>query len=196
MLNDLIIKMICSMYASTIYQIFPDPRMVRIGIVIVIGIIIISMTVTMYMYIQYQTNFISVNAGEPVVIGPVEYTITFDGIYKGNEKLIEIKSDNTFVKIRIIAKNISEKKTVISASQFYLIDEKQQKHLPMHGGFSTDLVYEGFRSSDHWLEPNKPVIMTTQFDVTYDELNQYNIVIRPSKQQSSVDTAVICITNC
>jgi len=185
------------MYASTIYQIFPDPCMVRIGVVIVIGIIIISMAVTMYMYTQYQTNFISVKAGEPVVIGPVEYTITFDGIHKGNEKLIETKQDNTFVKIKIIAKNISEKKTVISASQFYLIDEKQQKHLPVYGGFSTeDLVYEGFRSSDHWLEPNKPVIMTTQFDVSYNELNQYNIVIRPSKQQSTVDTAVICITNC
>ena len=185
------------MYASTIYQIFPDSRMVRIGVVIVIGIIIISMTVTMYVYTQYQTNFISINAGEPVVIGPVEYTITFDGIHKGNEKTIETKSDETFVRIKIIAKNISEKKTVISASQFYLIDEKQQKHLPVYGGFSTeDLVYEGFRSSDHWLEPNKPVIMTTQFDVSYNELNQYNIVIHPSKQQSSVDTAVICITNC
>jgi len=185
------------MYASTIYQIFLDSRMVRIGVVIVIGIIIISMIVTMYVYTQYQTNFISVKAGAPVVIGPVEYTITFDGIHKGNEKIIETKSDNTFVRIKIIAKNISEKKTVISASQFYLIDEKQQKHLPVYGGFSTeDLVYEGFRSSDHWLEPNKPVIMTTQFDVSYNELNQYNIIIRPSKQQSSVDTAVICITNC
>ena len=184
------------MYASTIYQIFPDPRMVRIGVVIVIGIIIISMIVTMYVYTQHQTNFISINAGEPVVIGPVEYTITFDGIHKGNEKIIETKSDSTFVRIKIIAKNISEKKTVISASQFYLIDEKQQKHLPVYGGISTDLVYEGFRSSDHWLEPNKPVIMTTQFEVSYNDLNQYNIIVRPSKQQSSVDTAVICITNC
>jgi hypothetical protein len=193
----LIIRMIYSFYASTIYQIFPDPHMVRIGIVIVIGVIVISMAITMYMYTQYQTNFIIVNAGEPVVIGPVEYMIIFDGIHKGNKKLIETKPDNTFVKIKIIAKNISEKKTVISANQFYLIDEKQQKHLPVYGGFSTeDLVYEGFRSSDHWLEPNKPVIMTTQFDVSYNELNQYNIVIRPSKQQSSVDTAVICITNC
>ena len=193
----LIIRTICSFYASTIYQIFPNYRMVRIGVVIVIGVIVISMVVTMYMYTQYKTNFISVNAGEPVVIGPVEYTITFDGIHKGNEKLIETKPDNTFVKIRIIAKNISEKKTLISASQFYLIDEKKQKHLPVYGGFSTeDLVYDGFRSSDHWLEPNKPVIMSTQFDVSYDELNQYNIVIHPSKQQSSVDTAVICITNC
>lgn len=104
------------MYASTIYQIFPDPRMVRIGVVIVIGIIIISMTVTMYVYTQYQTNFISINAGEPVVIGPVEYTITFDGIHKGNEKIIETKSDNTFIRIKIIAKNISEKNCDLSKS--------------------------------------------------------------------------------
>ena len=93
--------------------------------VIVIGAIVISMTVAMYMYTQYQTNFIIVKAGEPVVVGPVEYTVTFDGTRKGNNEVIP---ENTFVKIRINAKNISKEETRISGSQFYLIDEKQQKH--------------------------------------------------------------------
>jgi Domain of unknown function (DUF4352) len=161
--------------------------MARIGIVIVIVAIVISMAVAMYMYTQYQTNFITVKTGEPVVVGPVEYTVTFDGTHKGNK---ETMPANTFVKIRIIAKNISDEKTRISGGQFYLIDEKQQKHQPVYGGFSTEDLL------DDWLEPNKPAMWTTQFDVPYDETKQYNIVIRPSKQQSSVDTALICITNC
>jgi len=140
----------------------------------------------MYLYPQYPTNFIIVNAGESVVVDPVEYTITFDVTHKGNEKLIKVKSVNTFVKIRINAKNTSEEKTMISVSQFYLIDEKQQKYQPVYGGFSTDLVHDDSGLLTTWLEPNKPVMLTTQFDVPYDELKQYNVVIRPTNQQSSM----------
>ena len=161
--------------------------MARIGAVIVIGAIVISMAVAMYVYTQYQTNFIIVKAGEPVIVGPVEYTIVFDGTHKGNKETVPA---NTFVKIKIIAKNISGEKTRISGSQFYLIDEKRQKHQSVYGGFSTeDLSY-------YVLEPNKPTMVTTQFDVPYNEQMQYNIIVHPSKQQSSVDTALICITNC
>lgn len=174
-------------YASTIYQIFPDQIIARIGIVIVIGIIIISMSATLYIYTQHQTNFIIAKAGEPVVIGPVQYTLSFDGTFNGNKETIPA---NTFVRIKIIAKNISDEKTWISKSQFFLIDEKQQKHQSIYGRFSAEDL------SDYWLESNKPVILTTQFDIPYNEQNQYNIVIHPSKQQSSVDVASVCITNC
>jgi cytochrome c biogenesis factor len=174
-------------YASTIYQIFPDYFMARIGMIIVIGAIVISMGVAMYMYTQYQTNFIIVKAGEPVIIGPVEYTVAFDGVHKGNDKTAP---ENIFVKIKVNAKNISNEETRISGNQFYLIDEKQQKYQSIHGGFSTDDI------SDLWLEPNKPVEFTTQFDAPYDEQKQFSIVIRPTKQQSSVDIASICIINC
>ena len=50
--------------------------MARMGLVIVIGAIIGSMILANYMYTQYQTNFIETNAGELVVVGPVEYTVT------------------------------------------------------------------------------------------------------------------------
>ncbi|MBM2818775.1 MAG: hypothetical protein HW410_457 [Nitrosarchaeum sp.] len=166
---------------------FSDQFMVRIGLIIVVGAIVISMGAALYMYIQYQTNFIIVNAGEAVVVGPVEYTITFDGTHKGNEKTIPA---DTFVKIRISAKNITNEKTRISGEQFYLIDEKQQKHQPVYGEFSTEDLL------DAWLEPNKPVTFTTQFDIPYDEQKQNKIIIRPSKQQSSVDAALICIIKC
>jgi len=159
----------------------------QIGIIIVIAIIIVSMGAAMYMYTQYQTNFIIGKMGEPIVVGPVEYAVSFDGTHKGSKETIP---ENTFVKIKIIAKNISNEDTRISGGQFYIVDEKQQKHQAVYGKFSADDLL------DYLLEPNKPVMFTTQFDVPYDEQKQYSITIRPTKQQSSLDTAVICITNC
>ena len=161
--------------------------MARIGVVIVIGAIIGSMVLANYMYIQYQTNFIEVNEGETVVVGPVEYVVTFEGTHDGDK---ETEPENIFVKIGIIAKNISDENTVVSGGQFFLIDEKDQKHKAVFGEFS---------SKDLWLvglEPNKPIEVTTQFDIPFDEDENYKVVIRPQKDQATVDTASICLTNC
>jgi hypothetical protein len=136
---------------------------------------------------QYQTNFIEVNEGEPVVVGPVEYVVTFEGTHEGDK---ETQPENTFLKIGIIAKNISDEKTAMSGGQFFLIDEKDQKHKAVFGEFSAiDLWLIG-------LDPNNPVEATTQFDIPFDEDENYTIVIRPQKDQSTVDTASICLTNC
>jgi hypothetical protein len=161
--------------------------MARMGLVIVIGAIIGSMVLANYMYMQYQTNFIEVSEGETVIVGPVEYIITFEGTHDGDK---ETEPENTFVKIGIIAKNISDENTVVSGGQFFLIDEKDQKHKAVFGEFS---------SKDLWLvglEPNKPIEVTTQFDIPFDEDENYKIVIRPQKDQATVDTASICLTNC
>jgi len=161
--------------------------MARMGLVIVIGAIIGSMILANYMYTQYQTNFIETNAGELVVVGPVEYTVTFEGTHEGSK---EVKPENTFVKIGIIAKNTGNEKTLLSGGQFYLIDGKDQKHKAVFGEFtSKDLWLE-------WLEPNKPIEVTTQFDVPFDEDVNYKIIIRPTKEQATVDTASICLINC
>jgi hypothetical protein len=161
--------------------------MARMGLVIVIGAIIGSMVLANYMYMQYQTNFIEVSEGETVIVGPVEYIVTFEGTHEGDK---ETEPENTFVKIGIIAKNISDENTVVSGGQFFLIDEKDQKHKAVFGEFS---------SKDLWLvglEPNKPIEVTTQFDIPFDEDENYKIVIRPQKDQATVDTASICLTNC
>ena len=161
--------------------------MARMGLVIVIGAIIGSMVLANYMYMQYQTNFIETNAGETVMVGPVEYVITFEGTHEGNK---ETMPENTFVKIGITAKNTGDEKTLLSGGQFYLIDQKDQKHKAVFGEFSSkDLWLE-------WLEPNKPIEVTTQFDIPFDEEINYKIVIRQQKEQSTVDTASICLINC
>ena len=161
--------------------------MARMGVVIVIGAIIISMGVALYTFTQYQPNFIETTAGETVIVGPVEYQITFEGTHNGDK---DTKPEHTFVKIRINAKNISDEDTRITGGQFFFIDTKGQKHQPIYGEFSEEDLL------DDILEPNKPVTWTTQFDVPFDENEQYNIAIRPTKQHESMDTAIICITNC
>lgn len=158
-----------------------------IGIVIVIGAIVASMGFALFTYTQYETNFIESSVGNPVIVGPVEYIITFEGTHNGDK---ENTPENTFVMIGITAKNISDEKTVISGGQFYFVDDRDQKHEAFFGKFSAnDLFLEG-------LDPNKPIQRTTQFDVPFDEEKQYKIIIRPQKDQSTVDTAVVCLTNC
>ncbi len=163
--------------------------MVKIGAMIIFGVIIVTMAAGMYMYTQYQTNYIASVAGETITVGPVEYVITFEGTHEGSK---EVVPENTFVKIGITAKNISNEKTMLTGGQFYIVDEKQQKHIAIYGE-------ETFSSKDlfiEWLEPNKPIEITTQFDIPFDEEKQYKIIIRPQKEQSTVDTAVVCLTNC
>jgi uncharacterized membrane protein len=59
-----------------------------IGIVIVIGAIIASMGVALFMYTQYQTNYIESSVGNAVIVGPVEYVITFEGTHQGDKNTI------------------------------------------------------------------------------------------------------------
>jgi hypothetical protein len=161
--------------------------MVRIGVVIVIGAIIVSMAAGMYMYTEYQTNFIQGKAGEIIKVGPVEYTITFEGTNKGDK---DTTPEKVFVKIGISAKNTGDEKTLLSGGQFYIVDSKEQKYEAVFGEFSEkDLLLE-------WIEPGQTIEKSTQFDIDYHENEQYKIIIRPQKTQSTVDTAVICLTNC
>ncbi len=158
-----------------------------IGLVIVIGAIIGSMGLAMFMYTQYQTNYIESSVGNAVIVGPVEYVVTFEGTHEGDKETVP---ENTFVMIGVTAKNVSKEKTALSGGQLYLIDERDQKHKAVYGEFSAkDLWIVG-------LDPGKPVEVTTQFDIEFDEEIQYKIVIRPQKDQSTVDTASICLTNC
>jgi len=158
----------------------------RIGLVLVLGVVISIMAVSMYMYVENRINIIEANSGDKVKVGPVEYTITFEGTHDGDK---ETQPENTFVHIGIVAKNISEERTLMSEGQFYIIEDKT-KYEAAYGEFSSkDLLSE-------WLEPGKAIEKTTQFDIPFDEEKQYNVIIRPQKEQTSVDTAVVCITNC
>ena len=158
-----------------------------IALVIVMGAVISLIAFSMFTYTQNQPNYIESSVGNIIKIGPVEYIVTFEGTHEGNKETIP---ENTFVMIGVIAKNVSEEKTTLSVGQFYLIDEKDQKHKAVFGEFSPkDLRIIS-------LDPGNPVEITTQFDIEFDEETQYKVVIRPQRDQSTVDTASICLTNC
>ena len=161
--------------------------MAGIGIIIIIGAVIGSMVAANYMYTQYQTNYIETVAGKTVTVGPTDYIITFEGTHNGDK---ETRPVNTFVKIGITAKNTIDEKVLVSGGQFYIVEEGKQKVEAVYGAFSSkDLLLD-------WVESGDTIERTTQFDIPFDEEKQYKIIIRPQKEQSTVDTASVCITNC
>ncbi len=161
--------------------------MASMGVIIVVGAIVASMVVANFMYTQYTTNFIETTVGQKVKVGPVEYVVTFEGTHEGSK---EVVPENIFVKIGIEAKNIGDERTLFSGGQLYIVDEKEQKHEATYGEFSSkDLLLE-------WIEPDRAVERTTQFDIPFDDEKQYKVIIRPQKDQSTTDTALVCITNC
>ncbi len=158
-----------------------------IGVVIVVVAIMATMGAALYSYTLYQTNFIQVVSGEPVTVGPVKYTIMFEGTHEGSK---QVQPENVFVQIGITAMNVSQEDVMLSGGQLYIVDEAEQKHQPVYGEFSAkDLFVES-------IEPGQSIERSTQFDIPFDKDAQYNIIIRPQKEQSTVDTAIVCITNC
>lgn len=163
--------------------------MVRVGLVLVLGAIVTSMAVAMYMYVQYQPNIIVTSHGEPVAVGPIEYAITYQGTYDGND---DVKPQNTFVRIRIDMRNLDTQDVRVSGGQFYFVDDTGEKRQPTYGNGTfgqEDLLTEV-------LKPDRTVSRTTQFDVPFDRDARYDIMIRPAKDHSTIDTAIVCITNC
>lgn len=161
--------------------------MARIAIVVIGAAIVISIALALSFYVEFQPNFITVNGGEPVKVGPIKYTIEHIGQHDGDEKT---KPENTFFQISIIAENEGTELSKMTGGQFYILDENDNKVQPVYGNFSeNDLL-------TYMLEPNVPVSFTTQFDIPFNENKQYRIGILPTKEQSSRDIGIVCVTNC
>jgi len=154
---------------------------------IIIAVIAASMLLATYMYNEYQPNFILVEAGQPVQIGPVIYTIEHLGMHEGDD---DIKPNEIFFKIQIIAENVGSTTTLLSGGQFYLLDENDYKYRAVYGEFDNEDLY----NDD--LKPNESITRTTQFDIPFDEDMKYRIGILPTKEQSSKDIGIICVINC
>ncbi len=79
-----------------------------------IGIIIAGIAASIafgtYMYSEYQPNFIFVQAGQPVQVGPVVYTVEHIGQHQGDK---DIKPEETFFQIRISAENVNSETTLL-----------------------------------------------------------------------------------
>jgi len=154
---------------------------------IIIAVIAASMLFATYMYNEYQPNFLLVEAGQPVQVGPVIYTVEHLGMHEGDD---DIKPNEIFFKIKIIAENVGSTTTSLSGGQFYLLDESDYKYRAVYGEFDNEDLY----NDD--LIPNESITRTTQFDIPFDEDMKYRIGILPTKEQSSKDIGIICVTNC
>ena len=83
--------------------------MAGIGIIVIIfGAIVGSMVFASYMYLEYQPNFILVESGQPVQVGPVMYTIEPLGIHDGDS---DTKPEGKFFQIQIYAENLDSEET-------------------------------------------------------------------------------------
>ncbi len=156
-------------------------------IAIIIGVVISSIVFASYMYYEYKPNFILVDSGEPVQVGPVVYTIEPLGIHEGNSNT---KPNGTFFQIQINAENLDSEETRMSGGQFYLLDDTDKKYIAVYGNFTEQDLLRDF------LQQNMPVSWMTQFDIPYDEEMTYRIGILPTKIQSSRDIGIICVQNC
>jgi len=154
---------------------------------IIIAAIAASMFFATYMYNEYQPNFILVEAGQPVQVGPVIYTVEHLGMHEGDD---DIKPNEIFFKIKIIAENVGSTTTSLSGGQFYLLDENDYKYRAVYGEFDNEDLFNDV------LKPNESITRTTQFDIPFDEDMKYRIGILPTKEQSSKDIGIICLINC
>ncbi|MEE9565163.1 MAG: hypothetical protein V3V83_00025 [Nitrosopumilaceae archaeon] len=162
--------------------------MAGIGIIVIIfGAIVGSMVFASYMYLEYQPNFILVESGQPVQVGPVMYTIEPLGIHDGDS---DTKPEGKFFQIQIYAENLDSEETRMGGGQFYLLDESDKKFQAVYGNF-TDMDLFADK-----LQPNMPATWVTQFDIPYDEEMTYRIGILPTKVQASRDIGIICVQNC
>ena len=164
--------------------------MVRAGFVLVIGGIIGSMIIALFTYTLYQPNALEVSHGEPVVLGPLEYAVIFEGTNNGHDKF---RPDHEFFKIRINFQNIADHSATVSGGQFYIADVNG-------GGLQQPIFGNGTLGQDdllrETLEPGSHITRTTQFDVSFDDEATYFIIIRPAKEHGSADHAIVCMTNC
>lgn len=154
--------------------------MIRLGIILVVGAIVASMGVAMAFFMEYQPNILEAGPGEPLAVGPAEYTLTYEGVEEGNE---EIRSDRTFMKVRIHSEDRGGGGAAAEKRQFTLLDRGGIQTPPSHGTF-----VEG-----------SPGTIIAYFPLEGDELDegfQYKVMVRPTKEQRSTDLGFVCVANC
>ena len=78
----------------------------------------------------------------------------------------------------------------MSGGQFYIVDKDENKEQPVYGAFSDEDLF------DHYLQPGRESVWTTQFDVPFDGQERYSIGILPTKVQASRDIGIVCLLNC
>lgn len=152
--------------------------MARVGMMLVIGAIVASMIIAMFFFIEYRQIILEAEEGEQITVGPARYTLTYEGIEEG---LREINSNGTFMKVGIVAVNMKGETVMTEKKQFALLDRDNVQTRPVHGVIA---------------DSSKITAYFPLADDEFDEEYEYRVMIRPTKEQASLDIGFVCITNC
>jgi len=185
--------------------------LVRIGGIIVACGILATIGFSWYMYSEYTYKEVkTATIGEEIRIGNVNFDIQYVANFESFAKtklfieqekveidkgLIEASSeipDEIWFQIQITAENTGDEDIRMTGGQFFLYDKNNKKYDASFIGYG-----EGELSLTI-LEPNKPVTVTTQYDIPYDEEMQYKVGIVPNRfgLEDTTEIAFICIKNC
>ncbi len=161
--------------------------MVKVFFFIIAGIIALSMVIAGSYFWTVQTIYIIPESGESVVVADVMYDIEFVKIHDGTK---EVKPKGVFFQISITAISMRDEPTNLSGGQFILVDGNGITHIAQFLETGPDeLWYEE-------IEHDVAVTRTTQFDIEYNKDEQYQIIVKPLKEQKTNEWGKICVKNC
>ena len=186
--------------------------MAGIGTFIVLGIVVGSICFSFYLFLDTQTITITEDTENSITVGNVKFNISHIGNYESLEKTKEYEelektqavkglatsetAEEVYFQIQIIAHNIGTKTVKITGGQFYLYDINQEKYPAVFIGYADSGIIEELSVID--LLPDGSAIVTTQFDIPYDDKMQYTVGIIPDRfgLQDSKERGFVCIKNC
>ena len=161
--------------------------MVKVFFYIIAGIIAFSMVLAGSYFWTVQTIYITPESDESVAVADVMYDIEFVTIHDGTK---EVKPEGVFFQISITAVNMRGEPTNLSGGQFILVDGNGITHIAQFLDTGPDeLWYEK-------IEHGVAVTRTTQFDIKYDKDEQYQIIVKPLKEQKTNEWGKVCVKNC
>ena len=161
--------------------------MVKVFFYIIAGIIAFSMVLAGSYFWTVQTIYITPESDEYVAVADVMYDVEFVRIHDGTK---EVKPDGVFFQISITAVSMRDEPTNLSGGQFILVDGNGITHIAQFLDTGPDeLWYEK-------IEHGVAVTRTTQFDIKYDKDEQYQIIVKPLKEQKTNEWGKVCVKNC
>jgi hypothetical protein len=100
--------------------------------------------------------------------------------------------EGVYFQIQINAHNTGDETVRVTGGQFYLYDTNNEKHEAVFIGYGEDEL------SVIDLKPNETIVVTTQFDIPYDEEMKYTIGIIPNKYglQDAQERIFVCVKHC
>jgi len=182
--------------------------MAKIGTFILLGLIIGSISFSLFLFLDTATITVISESGGAVIAGDVKFYVEQIGNYEILKKTDEYSEaeknlvqkgldrseipEGVYFQIQINAHNTGDETVRVTGGQFYLYDTNNEKYEAVFIGYGEEEL------SVIDLKPNETIIVTTQFDIPYDEEMKYTIGIIPNKYglQDAQERIFVCVKQC